>query len=150
MAGYIFSLDNLDSLHLYTRNGVYSTKMRPPSGYWAVHHEGTFADYVSMKPGDNVYFFIERKIYGIGKLLAIGGDCKYFNYPGAGDPQTLDYQEIRNELLWDEGEMSVDQRCVCFSSLIPISSSPGSIWMMSCHPIHPPLRCSGLFGSYRL
>ena len=114
MAGYIFSLDNLDSLHLYTRNGVYSTKMRPPSGYWAVHHEGTFADYVSMKPGDNVYFFIERKIYGVGKLLAIGGDCKYFNYPGAGDPQTPDYQEIRNELLWDEGEMSVDQRCVCF------------------------------------
>lgn len=114
MAGYIFSLDNLDSLHLYTRNGVYSTKMRPPLGYWKVHHEGTFADYSSMKPGDNVYFFIERKIYGIGKLLDIQGDCKYLNYPGAGVPREPDYREIRNQLLWDEGENSVDQRCVCF------------------------------------
>ena len=114
MAGYIFSLDNLDSLHLYTRNGVYSTKLSSPSGHWAKHHEGTFADYSSMKTGDNVYFFIERKIYGIGKLLDLEGDCKYLNYPEAGVPRTPGYHEVRNQLLWDEGESSVDQRFVCF------------------------------------
>nr|NIV99868.1 hypothetical protein [Candidatus Saccharibacteria bacterium]NIW80222.1 hypothetical protein [Calditrichia bacterium] len=54
MAGYIFNLDNLHSLKLYIQNGVYSTKLSPPRGYWQTHHEGTFADYATMKQGDNI------------------------------------------------------------------------------------------------
>lgn len=142
MAGYIFSLDNLDSLKLYTRNGVYATKFRSPLGYWAVHHEGTFADYASMKAGDNVYFFIGRRIYGIGKLIDIGGDCKYFNYLGAEQPRVGDYQAIRHQLLWDEGVQSIDQRCVCIFEPDPfffisgidmddvLSSNPASFKML--------------------
>jgi hypothetical protein len=113
MAGYIFSLDNLDSLHLYTRNGVYATKLSSPSGLWGSHHEGTFADYSTMRAGDNVYFFIRRKIYGIGRLVDLHGGCKFLNYPGAGEPQQPRYQAIRDDLLWDEGEISANQRCVC-------------------------------------
>jgi hypothetical protein len=113
MAGYIFGLDNLDSLHLYTRSGVYATKLSAPSGLWKVHHEGTFADYSTMQEGDNVYFFIKRKIYGIGKLVSLDGDCKFFNFPAAGEPQNIDYQDIKGNLLWDEGEISVNQRCIC-------------------------------------
>lgn len=113
MAGYIFGLDSVQSLNLYTQNGVYSTKLSAPSGTWQVHHEGTFADYATMRPGDNVYFFIKRKIYGIGKLVAVGSDCKYFNFPGAGHPQTHLYEEKRSELLWDEGIASINHRCLC-------------------------------------
>ncbi len=40
----------------------------------------TFGDFVSMHPGDNVYFLSKRKIYGIGKAVSIGPDCKYDNY----------------------------------------------------------------------
>ena len=58
MAGYIFSLDNLDALRLYTRNGVpYATKLSTPNGHWKGHHEGMFADYDAMREGDKTSFF---------------------------------------------------------------------------------------------
>lgn len=113
MAGYIFSLDSLQSLQRYTQNGVYATKLSPPANAWKVHHEGTFADYATMQAGDNVYFFIKRKIYGIGKLINLGTECKFFNFPKAGIPQRYAYLDIKQELLWDEGEFSVNQRCIC-------------------------------------
>lgn len=43
----------------------------------------TFADFVTMKAGDNVYFLSDRKIYGVGTLKDIGDDCKYDNYLNA-------------------------------------------------------------------
>src|SRR5713101_580722 len=101
MAGYIFSLDSLDSLLLYTRNGVYGTKLSAPSHSWMAHHEGTFADYATMRAGDNIYFFINRKIYGIGKLVNVGSDCKFFNFPGAGTFDRLPYTVVKKRLLWD-------------------------------------------------
>src|SRR5260370_22603317 len=113
MAGYIFSLDSLDSLHLYTRNGIYGTKLSAPSHSWLAHHEGTFADYATMRAGDNIYFLIQRKIYGIGKLINVGSDCKFFNSPGAGTAQPFPYGALREQILWDEGDVSVNQRCIC-------------------------------------
>jgi hypothetical protein len=113
MAGYIFLLDSLDSLLLYTQNGVYATKLSSPSGSWRTHHEGTFADYSTMKAGDNVYFFIKRRIYGIGRLVNLERDCKFFNFPGASRPDRFDYHAIKQNLLWDEGEISANQRCIC-------------------------------------
>src|SRR5437868_1849834 len=114
MAGYIFGLDTLESLALYTNNGAYATKLSAPLTSWKTHHEGTFADYATMKAGDNIYFFIQRKIYGIGKLVNVGLDCKYFNFPGASLPQSVEHTSIREQILWDEGEVSINQRCVCF------------------------------------
>src|SRR2546430_2569496 len=101
MAGYIFGLDNLESLLVYTRNGGYGTKLSAPSTSWRAHHEGTFADYATMKAGDNIYFFIQRKIYGIGKLVNVGSDCKYFNFPSASVPQSFVYGSVKQQLLWD-------------------------------------------------
>ena len=113
MAGYIFSLDSLDSLHRYTTNGVYGTKLSAPSHSWVAHHEGTFADYTTMRAGDNIYFFIQRKIYGIGKLVNVGSDCKFFNFPGASNAQAFAYLPLRPTILWDEGDVSINQRCIC-------------------------------------
>lgn len=42
-----------------------------------------FGDMITMKPGDNVYFLSNRKIYGIGELICLGDDCKYDNYLNA-------------------------------------------------------------------
>lgn len=42
-----------------------------------------FGDIITMSPGDNVYFLSDRKVYGVGKLICIGQDCKYDNYLGA-------------------------------------------------------------------
>ncbi len=115
MAGYIFSLDNESSLSAYATEGVYGTKKLTPStgSLWMTHHEGTFADFATMQGGDNIYFFIRRKIYGIGKLVAGHSDCKFFNFPNAGAPKATKYSAVKPQLLWDEGEISCGQRCIC-------------------------------------
>lgn len=114
MAGYIFSLDSIDSLKHCIENGIYSTNLTSPkNNLWKIHHEGTFADYISMKQGDNVYFFIERKIYGIGELINLGFDCKFLNYPDADIPIIKDYDSIKDKVLLNINEESINNRCIC-------------------------------------
>lgn len=113
MAGYVVNLSSEAALAMYVQNGVYATILSVPKGYWGVPHEATFADYATMQAGDNIYFFLGRKIYGIGVLVDVGGDCKFLNYPEANEPQNFDYLQIQNNLLWDEGPESVNQRWVC-------------------------------------
>ncbi|HEY5913518.1 MAG TPA: hypothetical protein VJA21_23265 [Verrucomicrobiae bacterium] len=113
MAGYLMNLDNLESLRLYMRAGVYGTVLSQPNRQWLKHHEATFADYVTMKAGDNIYFFIDRKIYGIGQLVNLGGDCKFLNFKDACTPQAFTYDAVKAELLWDEGILSANQRWIC-------------------------------------
>lgn len=114
LSGYIFNLNNIESLRYCIENGVYSTNLTPPKkNLWKIHHEGTFADYLSMKQGDNVYFFINRKIYGIGELINIGFDCKYWNYPGADIPTVPDYDSIKSKMLLSNDESNINNRCIC-------------------------------------
>jgi len=82
MAGYIMTLgaNGLEALKKCFETGIYSTNLNIPRGNnWNISHEGTFADYLSMKAGDNIYFFTDRKIYGIGEIINVGEDCKYLN-----------------------------------------------------------------------
>lgn len=79
-----------------------------------IHHEGTFGDYFSMKPSDNVYFFIQRKIYGIGELVEINTKCKSLNYPGADIPKNFSYIEKKDQMILDESDNSINNRCICF------------------------------------
>lgn len=55
----------------------------------------TFGDMITMKPGDNIYFLSNRKIYGVGIAKKLGQDCKYDNYLGASAIRP-DY-EVNNE-----------------------------------------------------
>ncbi|NQS76901.1 MAG: hypothetical protein HQP61_10815 [Peptococcaceae bacterium] len=143
MAGYIFNLNSVRSLEQYIENGIYATKLSSPkNGRWLVHHEGTFADYATMKPGDNIYFFIQRNIYGIGHLVEVAGDCKFLNFPRASQPAVFDYEDIQPHLLWDEGQESVNQRWLCLFQPSPyffkngidmddvLASNPGSFRML--------------------
>lgn len=98
MAGYIFSvrqdlIDEVFACNVY--NGFFAPYT--PEITQEILEEGSvrkiksinkvlasvFADFVSMKEGDNVYFLSKRKIYGVGKLKNIGADCKYDNFPDA-------------------------------------------------------------------
>jgi len=116
MAGYLFTLDSEESLINCIATGSYSTRVASPrpNNTHQTSVEGTFADYASMKAGDNVYFFIDRKIYGVGELVNIDERCKYLNYPEANHPTTQNYFEIRDLLLLDTGEESINQRFICF------------------------------------
>jgi len=115
MAGYIFNLNSYEALQNYASYGVYATILKEPTkqGRWPRYHEATFADYCTMKKGDNVYFFFDRRIYGVGELTVVQGDCKFCNFPDACLPRKFDYQHVHPHLLWDEGERSVGQRWLC-------------------------------------
>ncbi|SHK62175.1 hypothetical protein [Tepidibacter formicigenes] len=114
MAGYIFSLDNENSLRFCIENGIYSTYLSHPSNNrWRIHHEGTFGDYATMKEGDNIYFFIDRKIYGIGTLININGDCKFNNYPSSTLPIIQDFEDIKDDMLLNDNEKNLNNRWIC-------------------------------------
>lgn len=89
MAGYVMTLGNdaFEALKKCFETGIYSTNLKiPQNDNWKVANEGTFADYLSMKPGDHIYFFTDKIIYGIGELINVGEDCKYLNYKDADQP----------------------------------------------------------------
>lgn len=114
MAGYIFNLGSTKSLSISIENGVYGTIMsRPRNKLWGAHHEATFADYCTMKPGDNVYFFIDRKIYGVGSMIPIEKSCRFNNYPNASWSENFKYEDIKDELLFNIGTGSEDIRWIC-------------------------------------
>jgi hypothetical protein len=119
MAGYLFTLDTLDALKSCVEQGHYSTRIGVPKGYWGVPAEGTLADFVTMRPGDNVYFFIKRRIYGVGELVDVAGSCRHLNYPQALSPTVPEYDEMRDRLVFDEGADSLAQRWVCFFKPAP-------------------------------
>lgn len=127
MAGYLFSLDSEESLISCLENGVYSTVINsaPTNETWRIPFEGTIADYFSMKEGDLVFFFIKRKIYGIGRLknLSINNDltdCKFLNYPNADFPSI---QNVQNNLFLASED--IRQRMICIFESYPNFFSDG-------------------------
>ncbi|MGN0721185.1 MAG: hypothetical protein ACI4LZ_04415 [Anaerovoracaceae bacterium] len=113
MAGYVMTLDSRGSLVECIKSGIYSTRMSQPNGTWRINHEGTFADYLSMKSGDNIYFFIKRKIYGIGVLVDIEGDCKYSSFIESTKPQKIETAAAYKMCEPVVEYMSPENRCFC-------------------------------------
>ncbi len=113
MAGYIMTISDIDSLKYCVENGVYSTILsETKNNNWNTAQEGTFADYFSMKEGDSIYFFIKRKIYGIGKLINITADCKFLNYLDADIPRNYTDKEYeKKKPLLSAG--TFQNRCFC-------------------------------------
>lgn len=69
MAGYLLTFSDEDAIRHCMEVGVYSTLMSPR---WSVASTGTLGDYITMRPGDNIYFFSKRHIYGIGEIVDLG------------------------------------------------------------------------------
>lgn len=120
MAGYIFNLKTeknplkaFNNLKNQINSGVYSTIMTLPDSHWKAHHEGTFGDYMTMKEGDNIYFFSNRKIYGIGKLINVETDCKFLNFPNSDLPHTYDFSTLSNSMIINESEENKKNRMLC-------------------------------------
>ena len=92
--------------------GYYSTNLPVNIGTqkWSKTKTATFADYYSMCTGDYIFFFFNRKIYGVGELIGIGDskDCKYWSYKDANIPitQTKTFPIIDN--------VELENRCICF------------------------------------
>lgn len=114
MAGYVFAIggdeDPVSMIRACAEKGIYSTYLK---GIAPMSFEGTLADYMSMKPGDNIYFFCKRRYYGIGELISIGPDCKYCNYPRSSARVNVQYEDISNDLLVNFGSQSPHYRWLC-------------------------------------
>ncbi|MBO1679960.1 hypothetical protein [Bittarella massiliensis (ex Durand et al. 2017)] len=114
MAGYVFAIgktpDPIDTIRTFAERGIYSTYI---NSLYPLSFEGTLADYLSMRPGDNIYFFCKRKFYGIGELVSVGPDCKYCNFPSAAKREDVTYNDIQDDLLLDEGLKSPKYRWLC-------------------------------------
>lgn len=144
MAGYIFSLNNIESLDYSIQNGVYSTILNkvPKNNIWGAAHEGTFADYITMKEGDNIFFFHKRKIYGIGELININKDCKFLNFPGSDLPYRYKLKDMKNRMILNKNSSDLMKRVVCTFKANPfffkngvdmdevLSSNPSSFKML--------------------
>lgn len=114
MAGFLITLDSSEALEECIKHGIYSTNLKEPKyNAWSTSHEGTFADYLSMKPGDLIFFFIKRKIYGCGKLVNVGEDCKYVNYEHAMTPKSTDYYYEKHLI---ESSTTMNK---CFCTFVP-------------------------------
>lgn len=120
LAGYIFSINDITSMEEAIEKGVYSTIMNLPSNpHWKIHHEGTFADYMTMKKGDNIYFFNNRKIYGVGELLEVQSDCKLLNFPESDKPFENDYNFMKDEMILNTSSSCLNNRMLCTFSGSP-------------------------------
>lgn len=116
MAGFVMTLkkDNfIEVLRECFTNGRYSTNFKVPISNPTMRIvEATFADYFTMKPNDNIYFFCDRQIYGIGKIVEINNECKFLNYIGAGTLQGLTQVAFQNvEHLLPNS--NANNRCFC-------------------------------------
>jgi hypothetical protein len=114
MAGFLIAIgqgeDGLNAIRKCINSGVYSTVVNvscPVKNPFSA----TLGDYCSMKEGDKVFFFSKRKIYGIGKIVKIGPDCKLKNYPDSCKIvfRAPSYDSIKNLLLLDDGPQSVNE-----------------------------------------
>lgn len=98
------------------RDGIYSTNINlagdTADGTWAKTKEAAFADYFSMRAGDYLFFFFDRKIYGVGQLVNICNDCKYWGYEGANRPVVYTEERIADTRLTDT--ITPQNRCVSF------------------------------------
>ena len=111
MAGYVFAIGgDTEIIRTCAERGIYSTRL---NSLTSRPFEATLADYISMKPGDNVYFFSDRKIYGIGELVAVGPDCKYSNFPDSSACESVAYADVKDDLLVDFGSDSIWYRWLC-------------------------------------
>ena len=92
--------------------GYYSTILPSNDGVqkWSKQKIATFADYFSMRKGDYIFFFFDRKIYGVGELINLSPieDCKFWAYKDANKPTT----RTVSEPLFNE--IKLENRCICF------------------------------------
>ena len=116
MAGYVFSVGSnkqtdkakdaeiLSTIKEVVEKGIFSVRMNRPKKQWnPTPYEGTLTDYLSMKPGDNIYFFGNRKYYGVGEIIQVGPDCKYANYRDSVLPVFPPIKDIQDEALYNKG-----------------------------------------------
>lgn len=99
MAGYLFTFSDEESLFETMRRRVYTTLMNVA---WNRTSVSTLGDYVTMCPGDSVYFFSRRMVYGIGKIVQAVPRCTVLeNFEGSTGATLQSENELPSDALVD-------------------------------------------------
>lgn len=111
MAGFFIVFDSHESMVATMQSGVYSSLMKEGrSNAWFRTAEATLADYASMREGDALYFFSNRRVYGRGRLVRVHGSCRRQNYPRSSSLEPATYSEVSHKLYWDSGKGAWERR----------------------------------------
>ena len=121
MPGYIVNLDSEEAVEQCATNGAYGTRItrdaRNPLAQLA-----TLADYLTMTEGSLIFFFQERMIYGVGKVVKIQSKnlmiASLCNFPESDSLATRAPSPSR-QLVADEGVDGKDVRWVVFFEPFP-------------------------------
>lgn len=107
MSGYLFTFSDEDSLFESMKYGRYSTLM---SAKWSSPHLPTLADFVTMSPGDRVYFFSKRMVYGIGEIVSLNnGDVVLKNRTKVTEKGVLPIAAIDDRPIIEDPEPPQDE-----------------------------------------
>lgn len=103
MAGYIITVrihkeDSETARQKLAKYGIYSTIISSAdNSYWNVVVEGTIADYLSIKAGNHMYSFINRKVYGVDELVDLQNgdvsDSKFLSFLNDDIPGKIEEKE---------------------------------------------------------
>lgn len=108
MAGYLFTFSDEDMLKESLERGLYSTYV---SRTWSVAVQSTLGDYVTMRDGDDAYFFCNRKIYGIGRIVDVfPGVTVAENFEGATSVVKVNLDFAREHGLTEKPVIKVTAR----------------------------------------
>lgn len=103
-SGFLFTINGgstiahvTDAVASCVERGMYSTLVNIN---WRPEVASTLGDYINIKPGDNVYFFGKRMIFGIGEVVdAFGsGEGAFALHP---DASSLHYNPPTEEIVVD-------------------------------------------------
>lgn len=102
MSGYLFTFSNHESLEKCIELGFYSPLMSPN---WSIATTATLADFVTMQAKDNIYFFSERMVYGIGEVIDIASKTIIAeNYPDSTMPDQMLDKKQQNTVMGTLGK----------------------------------------------
>ena len=74
--GFLISVGDQEDFQSILLGGVYATLLNVK---WNSTMDSTLGDFLTARAGDNIYFFCNRNIYGIGEIVApFGGPCAAF------------------------------------------------------------------------
>lgn len=93
MKGYLFAVSGVDDIPKLMDLGAFGvqqntvTERDRPAWNWQM--QATFADYMTIDPGDLIFLFSDRRIYGVGRVRSLEGHPTtgaWWNWPDAADP----------------------------------------------------------------
>jgi hypothetical protein len=102
LAGYLFNMDSIAGVEHSILLGCYATYIsRPKKNAWSTAAESTLGDYVTLREDDSVFFFCERHIYGIGKVVKLNNakSCFLETFPRSTIPEVKPIPESPDNLL---------------------------------------------------